>query len=404
MQSLWVNIGKAAQSLKKEGVRVTGRRVLRAASMLLSHPGSGDVLFVTGGGGVGDSARYRCHHHAEELRLHGLQASVTVQDHPLLLRSVDQFSVFVFHRPLMTPALANVIEKMKAQEKEIIFETDDLLFDPEYLKHSDYVQKANVLEKKLYENGMGADILDDPYVKVCTTTTAFLAEKLRERGKRVCIVPNKLSQEDVAWAQKIIDEKLAAEASSDKKGGGENQIKLGYFSGTPSHDKDFATLADALVNLLQKYSFVRLVLAGPIATESRLRQYADRIDILPFAPRREHFKNISRVDMNLVPLEVGNPFCEAKSELKFFEAGIVGVPTVAAATQTFREAIEDGVDGFTAGTTEEWTEKIERLITDKALRVSMGEKARRKALACYTTEKANNQEYYQYLSSKTKRI
>ena len=69
----------------------------------------------------------------------------------------------------------------------------------------------------------------------------------------------------------------------------------------------------------------------------------------PFASWEKHLENIAGVDINIAPLEIGNPFCESKSELKFIEAGIVGVPTVAAATQTFREAIEDGVDGFVAG-------------------------------------------------------
>jgi hypothetical protein len=34
-------------------------------------------------------------------------------------------------------------------------------------------------------------------------------------------------------------------------------------------------------------------------------------------------------DLILAPLEFGNPFGEAKSELKFFEAALVGVPTIA---------------------------------------------------------------------------
>jgi len=99
-------------------------------------------------------------------------------------------------------------------------------------------------------------------------------------------------------------------------------------------------------------------------------------------------------------VEIGDPYCEAKSELKFFEAGVVKVPTVAAATQTFKEAIEDGVDGFVASTDQEWFDKIEKLILDENLRRAVGEKAREKTLQKYTVKNSHQEEYYNYLRSK----
>ena len=41
------------------------------------------------------------------------------------------------------------------------------------------------------------------------------------------------------------------------------------------------------------------------------------------------------------------------------------------------EIVQDGVNGFLAGTTEEWVEKIARLIEDHDLRARMGAEARR---------------------------
>ena len=68
----------------------------------------------------------------------------------------------------------------------------------------------------------------------------------------------------------------------------------------------------------------------------------------------------------------------SKSELKFFEAGILGIPTVAAATQTFREAIDDGVDGFVASSAEEWVGKIRKINIETGIYVSQWGKGRTK--------------------------
>lgn len=391
MKLFLIKVGKIFKTIQREGVLRGGKRVVIAVFAMFRFVGKGDVLFITGG--VGDSARYRAHHVAEELELNGFKCSITVQDNPFLAGYANKFKVFVFHRVLFTPSVATMIENIKKQNKEIIFETDDLVYDPKYLQFMDYFKQMNALERKLYENGVGGEILADPYVKSCSTTTTFLAEKLRENKKMVFIVPNKLSKKDVEVSKEILRVK-AAESSYG------NTVKLGYFSGTLSHNKDFATITKVLVRVMEKYENVELFLVGPLDLESELNRFSVRIKQLPYVQREKHFANLASVDVNLVPLESDNPFCEAKSELKFFEAAIVKVPTVAVANQTFKEAIEDGVDGCLAKDETEWFEKIERLVLDKNLRRTIGEKARAKTLVIYTTENADNKEYYAYLKSK----
>lgn len=396
MKTIIIKVGKAWSVIRRDGIVNGGRRVAAAFAALFASVEPGDILFVSGG--VGDSARYRTTHVAEELRLHGLFASVTVQDNPRLMGYAGQFQVFVFHRVLMTPAVARLIARLKEMGKTIVFETDDLVYDPAFLVHMDYYTQMNALEKKLYEHGVGGEILADPYVTAATTTTSFLADKLREKGKEVFIVPNRLSRQDVSWAAEALKNKEAKTSSRDS-----SVVRVGYLSGTPSHNKDFATISDALIALFEKHPEMRLVLAGPLDTDDRLSVYADRIDRLPFVPRSRLFQNIATLDINLAPLEIGNPFCESKSELKFFEAGIVGVPTVAAATRTFSEAIADGTDGFVASDTAVWTEKISRLVGDPDLRTRMGAAARETALGRHTVENSENEPYYDYLRNLLKK-
>src|SRR5438270_307388 len=77
-------------------------------------------------------------------------------------------------------------------------------------------------------------------------------------------------------------------------------------------------------------------------------------------------------DINLAPLEPSNPFCEAKSELKFFEAAVVGVPTIASATEPFAAAIEDGVSGLLANDAEGWRRALDLLVSSKDRRRAIG--------------------------------
>lgn len=391
-------LGKMVAIIKRDGFFTGVTSVFRMLFVLVKQPKSADVLFVSSGA-MGDSWRYRVKNVAEELGLHGISSSITVQENIWVSDLANKFKIFIFHRVQKNNKVSKLIENIKAQGKEIIFETDDLVFNPEDIKDQDFFINANALEKKFYENGVGMGIFFDPYVKTCTTTTTFLAEKMRESGKQVFIVPNKLSKNDLEIAAKIQNSCLAGRQAKSKI---KNSIKIGYFSGTASHNKDFATISRALLRIMEIYKNVELVLAGPLAIESELNKFSARIKQLPFVSREKHFENIAGVDINLAPLEIDNSFCEAKSELKFFEAGIVNVPTVAAAIQTFREAIADGVDGFVANGEEEWFEKIEKLILDENLRKTMGEKACQTALEKYSIQTSQNEEYYKYLKNKIK--
>lgn len=390
MKSFLIKLGKAWSTIRREGLWKAGRRIASAlsAQRAMRRVEAGDILIITNG--VGDSARYRARHVAEELRHNGFRASVTIQDNRKLFSYAGSFSVFVFHRVIYTAQVGAFVKKIKGHGKEIIFETDDLTYDPSFLKYMAGYQNMNRLEKKLYENGLGSELVNDPYVKVATTTTTYLADELRKVGKRVFVVRNKVSQAD----REFTDHLLRAPKKNDAL------IRMAYFSGTASHNKDFAAIAGPLTTLLGKYQHIRLVLVGPLDTGPEFNTYEDQIERVSFVPWQRHFVELAAMDINLAPLEVGNPFCEAKSELKFFEAGLVKVPTVAAATRTFKEAITDGVDGFVALSKDEWREKLEKLILDPELRCRMGEKARETALMRYTTENGKSEGYYNYLKEK----
>ncbi len=381
--------------MRREGFRGAFKKAREGLSSTLAmmRVPDGDILIVTSG--IGDSARYRAHHVAEELRLQGFRVSVTVQDNPFLPRLVDKFKVFVFHRAMYLGASKKLYDRAKQAGKTIVFETDDLVYDPKYLKDMDYYKQMTSLEKMQYRNGVGGEMVSDPYVEAATTTTSFLADKLREEGKEVFIVRNKLCREDIEWTEEYYKKrKKLLERQPTVQ---EDKVIIGYFSGTLSHNKDFATITPALAEILTKYPQVRIAIFGPLDLDKNLDPFRDRFIQSPYVPRREYFGNVAGVDIAVAPLELDNPFCEAKSELKFFEPGSMAVPTVAVGNRTFSEAIEDGVDGFLARNTRQWVDKLSRLIENPELRRQIGEAARRKTLSRYVTTAGGSDDYYDYL-------
>ena len=84
------------------------------------------------------------------------------------------------------------------------------------------------------------------------TTTGYLAEAAEEHGKPAFVQRNAASDEMVQCAER-------AHARPRARGG---QVTLAYFSGTGSHNRDFATIAPVLAELMTRYPQVVLHLSG----------------------------------------------------------------------------------------------------------------------------------------------
>lgn len=349
----------------------------------------GHVLYVTSG--IGDSALYRGHHAAEELRKHDFQVSVTNQDDRNLIRYIDRFHVFVLHRTMCTPRIMQFIKAAKKANRTILFETDDLTFDAELFKTTNAYKNTSRLERNQYSKGQSHCIVNDPEIPFATASTEPLAEALRERGKNVFVVPNKMSEHFV---------KLSEQAYQEAPKRDPRRMRIGYFSGTATHDRDFAVVTDTLLNILEKFPQVELLIVGPLELDKRFNRYKTQIIRKLYAPKKEHFANIASCNITLAPLEVGDSFCEAKSAIKFAEAALVRVPIVASATKAYEDAIEDGVTGYTATTANEWEKKLTDLILDHKKCETIGNAAYIKVIKHDTTRTIGNTAFHVFLRQK----
>lgn len=76
-------------------------------------------------------------------------------------------------------------------------------------------------------------------------------------------------------------------------------------------------------------------------------------------------------------------FNDAKSNIKYQEASLFGIPSILSPAAEFTDAVTEGRDGFIARTPEEWRDKILLLAACPALREHMGQKARQNVLTRY---------------------
>jgi hypothetical protein len=77
---------------------------------------------------------------------------------------------------------------------------------------------------------------------------------------------------------------------------------------------------------------------------------------------------------------------DAKSEIKWLEAAVLGIPSVVSDTHRYREVLEDGVDALIARDAPSWRAALTRLIDNPSLRAEIGSRARAKALKLYAPE------------------
>jgi len=94
---------------------------------------------------------------------------------------------------------------------------------------------------------------------------------------------------------------------------------------------------------------------------------------------------IAGVDVSLSPLQ-SSPFTFSKSELKFFEAAVVGTLTIATPTPVFVHAINHKVTGYLSGASQ-WGEQLHTIAAlTPSQRDTITQQARTSALENYTGE------------------
>lgn len=324
---------------------------------------------------------YRVEHLAEALAAAGFVCRIyDLANLPTTIASQPETRILWIWRCVHSARLESLIHTARQSGAIVLYDCDDLMFEPELatpefidaIRSGDYDAKAVAEHYALIRRAM---LLAD----ALTASTRPLATAMRSHFRPVFVTPNCFDHETHA---------RAAAARTLWHGAQDGLIRIGYASGTLTHQRDFAQAAEGVAACLRRNPHVRLVLFRRSKTAllnvdefSCLKDLQGRIEWRPFVSLTELPVELARFDINLAPLEHGNRYVEAKSELKYFDAALVKVPTVASPTQVFSAAITNGVNGLLAGAPGEWESALQKLVDNPLLRKRLGEAAYHHALA-----------------------
>ncbi|MCG6205221.1 glycosyltransferase [Rhodopseudomonas sp. HC1] len=328
---------------------------------------------------------YRVGRFASAAEVLGCKTTI-VTDEADLIDTPPGDVLFVW-RARSSDKLGKAAAAARERDASILFDVDDLMIEPEIVSVEmiDGIRSQGISEASVASH-FGE--VRDAFLQCDfgVAPTAYLAERMRRYQKPAVVLPNGFDDGTLKRSRRSVRLRKSRQA--------DGLLRIGYAAGTRTHQRDFGIAVGALRRILQERDNVRLVLfcvnRDPIVRLDEfpeLSGLADKIEWREAVGLADLPEEIARFDINIVPLEAGNTFCEAKSELKYFEAALVSVPTVASPTNVYASAIREGVTGFLAANEDEWYAKLSRLLDDEALRTTIARDALHDSLWKYGPER-----------------
>lgn len=307
---------------------------------------------------VSFSSRYRVEHLMEQLLFQGISSDI-FESH-MTEDIANRYDVVVLYRCQITSKINMLIDAMHEKGKNVFYDIDDFIFEYEQISNLIFLLGSD------YKGFRDVSIKIKKCMSLCDgfiTSTNHMKQAINNSfpNKPVYINRNSVSLE-------MLTASLLAKdmASKDKE-----KVVLGYFSGSKTHNADFQVIEPAICNLLEAHENLFLKIVGILDIGDTLEKYSNRIERVGFIPWQQMQKELATIDINLMPLE-DSFFNWCKSENKWTEAALVGVPTVCSYNPELAIIVDNGINGFLCKTLHEWENVLKSLIANSELRYHIG--------------------------------
>jgi glycosyltransferase involved in cell wall biosynthesis len=221
-----------------------------------------------------------------------------------------------------------------------------------------------------------------------TTTTKYLANKLKKYNNNVVVLPNYIDIDE--WNLPLIYNDTGT-------------IRIGWV-GSITHVDDVKMIVEPIKSICKEFKNVQLVTMGDPRVGALFKGLpVESQNGVPYDAYPAKLRSL-RLDIGLAPLQ-DNVFNRCKSNIKWLEYSLVGVPGVYSPivyTDEVNHSVHfDGIYGQVAENEEQWYRCIKNYIICENLRKDIASRARGCVISGYTL-KTNIKRWVKAYKSLTK--
>lgn len=329
------------------------------------------IVAIIGDLNLPQCKKYRVIQKVECLNAIGMRADYSYWgDMPRSLNIMQCASAVIFYRMKDSSEFKSYLAEARRLGIPAGYDIDDPIFDKAVYGSNPNLQFLKVEERTslLSETESYRQAMDS--CDFVIASTPGMMELARLSSKSVYLWRNAVDAETRHWGE------VARNRPSTRAREG---IVLGYASGSRAHEADFRMIEEVLPAIFGRFKNLTLAVNGYLKLPQSLSAYGDRIVTAPFTNYAGYLAGMAQLDINLVPL-VADRFNECKSAIRYLDAAVAGVPTVASKVGDFVNVVSAGRTGVLVTGKEEWIERLSDLVKDKTLRQRMGQEARHSAL------------------------
>lgn len=327
-------------------------------------------IFIVGSLDLPQCKKYRVLQKVELLEKMGYQCEISeYRDIPRVFNKMQLATLVLFYRVPEGDLFKLYLEEAKRLKIRTAYDIDDPIFAPDVYAENKNLDMLSKMEKKalLESSKEYLDAMEQcDFISVSTKGMSDLVKSFFD--KPVILWRNVLDGETLSIVAEQKRQSIDSVNINDN-------IIISYMSGSRAHDADFTTIEKVLRDIMSDYPNVQLLIGGYAAISNELQPYTHRIKQFPFSGYAGYFKHLALADICVIPL-LQDRFNDCKSAIRYLEAAVLGIPTVASNIGDFRNLIISGENGFLADSSEEWDKVLRELVMDKELRNKLSENSK----------------------------